>query len=98
MGLFFDTYVVACTVFVGSITYAAIVYRDIVKQQPEGAITMTNMFFPLMVLWSVCLAYFFGFLGISFVDTQALSGSPASFGLSAVAEQAAAQNQREQHL
>lgn len=39
------------------------------------------MFFPLMVLWSCCLAYFFGFFGISFVDTKVLSESPSTYGL-----------------
>jgi hydroxymethylglutaryl-CoA reductase (NADPH) len=39
------------------------------------------MFFPMMVLWSCCLAYFFGFFGISFVDTKVLSESPSTYGL-----------------
>jgi hydroxymethylglutaryl-CoA reductase (NADPH) len=35
----------------------------------------------MMLVWSFCLAYFFGFFGISFVDHQALEESPSSFGL-----------------
>ena len=30
----------------------------------------------------MCLAYFFGFFGISFLDTEAISESPSTFGLS----------------
>jgi hypothetical protein len=39
------------------------------------------MFLFMMMLWSFCLAYFFGFFGISFVDKEALEESPSSFGL-----------------
>lgn len=41
-----------------------------------------------MVVWTVCLAYFFGFFGISFLDKDELSDSPSSFGLEAVRQQA----------
>jgi hypothetical protein len=40
-----------------------------------------GMFLFMMMLWSFCLAYFFGFFGISFVDKEALEESPSSFGL-----------------
>jgi hydroxymethylglutaryl-CoA reductase (NADPH) len=46
---------------------------------------LTSIFFPLMIFWSLCLAYFFGFFGISFVDKQELSESPSSFGLNRIA-------------
>lgn len=46
------------------------------------------MFFPVMVLWTMCLAYFFGFFGISFLDTEAISESPSTFGLSDLQRQA----------
>lgn len=46
-----------------------------------GASPLTSAFFPLMILWTLCLAYFFGFFGISFLDTEALRESPSSFGL-----------------
>jgi hydroxymethylglutaryl-CoA reductase (NADPH) len=46
------------------------------------------MFFPIMVLWSMCLAYFFGFFGISFLDTEELSESPSTFGLADLKRQA----------
>lgn len=46
------------------------------------------MFFPIMVLWSVCLAYFFGFFGISLLDTDSLKSSPSSYGLDEMARDA----------
>ena len=36
---------------------------------------------------SGCMAYFFGFFGISFLDTNAMERSPSSFGLSHLDEQ-----------
>ena len=66
-------------VFVGSIAYAAVNYKN--AQESDSPSPLTNMFFPLMVLWSCCLAYFFGFFGISFVDTKVLSESPSTYGL-----------------
>jgi len=49
--------------------------------ESSSASPLTNMFFPLALLWAICLAYFFGFFGISFLDTEAISESPSSFGL-----------------
>lgn len=59
-------------VFAGSITYVAMNYRNSIAQQNESVSPITNIFFPMMVLWSLCLAYFFGFFGISFVDKDNL--------------------------
>ena len=80
-------------VFVGSITYAIFNYRHLNSQQlgrhdASSTTPLTSMFFPLMVLWTLCLAYFFGFFGISFLDTEALSESPSSFGLAELQRQA----------
>jgi len=75
-------------VFVGSITYAVFNYRRYVAQPLNSASPLTSMFFPLMCLWSMCLAYFFGFFGISFLDTEAISESPSSFGLAELQMQA----------
>jgi hypothetical protein len=36
----------------------------------------------------MCLAYFFGFFGISFLDTNEISKSPSTFGLSELQHQA----------
>lgn len=36
----------------------------------------------------MCLAYFFGFFGISFLDTEAISESPSTFGLAELQRQA----------
>ncbi|CAM9694841.1 unnamed protein product [Ascophyllum nodosum] len=38
--------------------------------------------FPILIIWSGCMAYFFGFFGISFLDTNAMERSPSTFGLS----------------
>jgi len=68
-------------VFVGSIAYMAVHYRNSQSLPSESPSPITNMFFPMMILWSCCLAYFFGFFGISFVDTKVLSESPSTYGL-----------------
>ena len=82
-------------VFVGSITYVVFNYRRTLSQQNDSASPLTSMFFPIMILWSMCLAYFFGFFGISFLDTEALSESPSTFGLAELQRQAdAAENAR----
>lgn len=73
-------------VFVGSITFAALNYRRLSVDTDGGM--LTSLLFPLMVLWSLCLAYFFGFFGISLVDTDALGSSPSSFGLAELQRQA----------
>ncbi len=66
--------IVVLGVFVGSVTYVAINYRELSDEDSTSAKSpLTSMFFPLMVLWSACLAYFFGFFGISFVDKDALN-------------------------
>lgn len=75
-------------VFIGSITYVAVNYRAAINQSSESASPLTNMFFPMMVLWTMCLAYFFGFFGISFLDKDALSESPSSFGLDEIRRKA----------
>jgi len=67
-------------IFVGSITYLFINYKDNIPAL-ESATPITNMFFPLMFLMTLCLAYLFGFFGISFIDKEALTSSPSSFGL-----------------
>lgn len=90
---------VVLAVFTGSITYAVFNYRHM-KHNHEATTSsshttpLTSMFFPLMVLWTLCLAYFFGFFGISFLDTEALSESPSSFGLADLQRQAEAEAAR----
>ena len=80
---------VVLAVFTGSITYAVSNYRHMSSQsQGNNSTPLTSIFFPLMVLWTMCLAYFFGFFGISFLDTEALSESPSSFGLAELQRQA----------
>lgn len=62
-------------IFVGSSTYLFVNYNNNANQDSN------QNAFPLMVLLTGCLAYLFGFFGISFVDKEALSQSPSSFGL-----------------
>ena len=86
---------VVMAVFVGSITYVVINYRRTMTEQNDSASPIANMFFPIMILWSCCLAYFFGFFGISFLDTEALSESPSTFGLAELQRQANAAEEKE---
>jgi len=74
-------------VFAGSISYVAVNYRTFLNQASESPSPLTNMFFPLVVLWCMCLAYFFGFFGISFLDKEYLTtGSPSTYGLQHLTE------------
>jgi hydroxymethylglutaryl-CoA reductase (NADPH) len=82
--------VVVVAVFVSSVAYVALNYRETMTKSNESASPLTNMFLPLMVLWSSCLAYFFGFFGISFLDKDSISESPGEYGLGSVHQQAEA--------
>ncbi len=63
-------------VFVAAFTYGVFYYRG----------TSTSSFGMILILiWCVCMAYFFGFFGISFLDKNAMVHSPSSFGLSDLA-------------
>lgn len=62
-------------VFISSVTYATINYHQTLSQ---GA---TPFFIGMVVLWCLCLGYFFGFFGISFIDQETLQRSPSSLGL-----------------
>lgn len=41
----------------------------------------------VLIFRSGCMAYFFGFFGISFLDTNAMARSPSSFGLAQLDQQ-----------
>jgi len=71
---------VVLALFVGSISYIVFNYRRSMSQilvNPSA-----NMFWPVLMIMCCCLAYFFGFFGISFVDKDTLAESPSSYGLS----------------
>lgn len=68
-------------VFVASCTYLFINYRNRVGDFNA---------FPLMTVMTCCVAYLFGFFGISLIDKEELCESPASFGLDDVRRQAEA--------
>ncbi|CAM9140000.1 unnamed protein product, partial [Sphacelaria rigidula] len=63
--------------FVCSITYVVFNYRTM-----SHAASGNAGLFPILLIWFGCMAYFFGFFGISFLDTNAMARSPSSFGLS----------------
>lgn len=70
-------------IFLGSIAFVVMYYRQNFSQTlVSGTNSINNVTFPLLVLWGMCLAYFFGFFGISFLDKESLSKSPSSYGLS----------------
>ncbi len=60
-------------VFVAAFTYGVFDYRG---NNEANAGT-----FGILIVWCVCMAYFFGFFGISFLDKNAMVRSPSSFGL-----------------
>lgn len=63
-------------VFVSSVTFAVVNYRQSLNQPMiSGTNPLTNVSFPLLLIWGCCLAYFFGFFGISFLDMNELSKS-----------------------
>ncbi|RYG98741.1 hypothetical protein EON65_51060 [archaeon] len=73
---------VVLVVFVSSITYVALNYRKVDEDASASVrAPFLSVFFPMMVLWAGCLAYFFGFFGISFLDKDDLRESPSSYGL-----------------
>ncbi|CAN0152830.1 unnamed protein product, partial [Discosporangium mesarthrocarpum] len=60
-----------------SITYVVFNYRTM--SHADGS---NGGLFPILIIWCLCMAYFFGFFGISFLDKNAMVRSPSSFGLS----------------
>ena len=79
--------------FLGTLGYVVINYRQLVTQASVSP--LTSMFFPIMIVWSICLVYFFGFFGISFLDTEEISESPSTFGLSQIQREAEEQLKRQ---
>ena len=74
---------VVMAIFVGSIGFAIANYKNQLTSSMSNANDdPTSPMFYIAVVWSMCLAYFFGFFGISFLDKDALSASPSTFGLS----------------
>eukprot|EP01031_Cornospumella_fuschlensis_P035337 gene35337-42819_t len=77
---------VVLVVFISSITYVALNYRKVDEDNASVRAPFLSVFFPMMVLWAGCLAYFFGFFGISFLDKDDLQESPSSYGLQDLSE------------
>eukprot|EP01039_Chlorochromonas_danica_P009244 gene9244-10207_t len=72
---------VILAIFVATVTYVAINYRKMQDTEVTVRTPFLSMYFPFLLVWSLCLAYFFAFFGISFVDTDELRDSPSTFGL-----------------
>eukprot|EP01033_Poteriospumella_lacustris_P006388 gene6389-4592_t len=85
--------VVVIFIFIGSIAYVVMNYPTQFSDQTDSPNALTNIFFPIMIVWSLCLAYFLGFFGISFVDKEELSQSPSKFGLDEVHKQVEAEKE-----
>ena len=71
-------------VFVSTITFVITNYRDVVLSNhvlDTHPSLLNSGLLPFVIVWSICLAYFFGFFGISFLDTDALSPSTSSNNL-----------------
>lgn len=65
-------------VFVGTLGFAILQYRqnlDITAANWSGSHFSSTISSPLIIIWGMCLAYFFGFFGISFVDKETLEES-----------------------
>lgn len=77
------------SVFLGTLGYVFVNYRQLMTQASVSP--LTSIFFPIMVVWSMCLVYFFGFFGISFLDTEEISESPSTFGLAQLEQEASQQ-------
>lgn len=72
---------IVLAVFIASVSYATINYHQTFAQ---GA---TPTFLAMAMLWCLCLGYFFGFFGISFLDQETLQRSPSSLGLAEVKQE-----------
>jgi len=68
--------------FVGSVAFSVVKYRGH-NVSEEHNNTRTILY--LGMIWSICLAYFFGFFGISFLDKSTIFRSPSAYGLSGLA-------------
>lgn len=60
-------------IFVGSIGYVVFNYRWSSISEGGLAALASGSFVPITLVWASCLLYFFGFFGISFLDTELLS-------------------------
>lgn len=60
-----------------SVTFAISSQKEPLNLSMEDGALQSELL-PYALLWSLCLCYFFGFFGISFLDTEAMSGSASS--------------------
>jgi hypothetical protein len=76
---------VVMIVFVGSLAYVTLNYPSVAVNHNLAEFTH-GVYLPFTILWTCCLLYFFGFFGISFLDTDALSNNPETFGFKELEE------------
>lgn len=79
---------VVLAVFVSSVTFAISSQKYL--HVTDNVESMNSELLPFAIVWSLCLAYFFGFFGISFLDTDALHESTSSDDLVATVEEVVA--------
>ncbi|KAG5178248.1 hydroxymethylglutaryl-coenzyme A reductase-domain-containing protein [Tribonema minus] len=68
-------------VFAASLAYVAFNYRAVSSDMQAGSGSKGGGLYPILLVWCGCLAYFFGFFGVSFLDKEAMQRSPSTFGL-----------------
>lgn len=66
------------TLVASIVVFIAFNYNHSLTQIWTDIAPYTNAFFPVAILWSCCLAYFFGFFGIPFLDKDKLDGLSSS--------------------
>jgi len=69
------------TLFVGSVAYSIIQFR---RNTTSDNHSNNGTVLVLGVVWTICLVYFFGFFGISFLDKATMSRSPSTYGLTSL--------------
>jgi hypothetical protein len=68
-------------IFISTIVFVSWNYRQMTVRgthnlQSQTSFPITNIFFPVMCVFSGCLVYFFAFFGISFLDTDDITKNP----------------------
>lgn len=77
---------VVLAVFVSSVTFAISSPKALLSPDDDNSSHFKSELLPFALIWTCCLAYFFGFFGISFLDTEALSRSPSNHDLDVQAQ------------
>jgi hypothetical protein len=80
-------------VFVSTVSFITWNYRQLTvkgaQSSAQSSFPITNIYFPVMCIMTLCLVYFFAFFGISFLDTDDMTKNPSNFVTPEVAKAAA---------